>query len=95
MNDFVTFKLNTLLHNHIHDFIKCYESSTEFKNLKNLQERLSKQNDLFKLIVQENVSINSNVHFAMSSRKHELVYLRQVCKKILPFLLPDNVSRSK
>lgn len=84
-----------MLYNHIHDFVKCYQASTEFKNLKTSQERLSKQNYLFKLIVQENISINSNVHFALNSRKHELVYLRHICKKILPFLLPDNVSKSK
>ena len=93
MSHFATYKLNTILFNHINDLIKCYENNLDSLNdLKTLKDRISKQHELFKLITEKN-EVRS--HFALQSRKHELVYLRQVCKQILPFLLPENVCKCK
>ena len=93
MKHFATFKLNTILFNHITDLTKCYQANMDqFKDLNSLEDRLSKQHDIFKLIVEQN---EGNCHFALKSRKHELIYLRQICKQILPFLLPDSVSKCK
>ena len=53
-----------------------------------LDERVARQHELFKIISQDN-----EAHFAVNSRKHELIYLRQTSKKILGYLLPENMLK--
>lgn len=96
MNYFVTFKLNTLIFNHINDFNDFYqnsENSNDLKNLESHQQRLDKQFEIIKLILHQNN--DSQAHVAISSRKHELAYLRHAVKQILPFLLPESISKSR
>ena len=93
LNHFVTFKLNTILFNHINDFIKCYENNLELlRDLNTLKVRIAKQHELVKLVFEQS---DRKPHFTLKSRRHELVYLRQICKQILPFLLPENVFKCK
>ena len=56
------------------------------------KDRVAKQHDFFKLLLEQN---ESPCHFALKSRRHELIYLRQVCKQILPLLLPEHVYNCK
>ena len=93
LNHFATFKLNTILFNHINDLTRCHQDNiSQFSHVKTFKDRLAKQHDLFKLIVEKN---EGSCHFALKSRKHELIYLRQICKQILPFLLPESVQKCK
>ena len=57
-----------------------------------MTERISKQNEILKLILQQN---ENGVHFALNSRHHELAYLRQASKQLLQFLLPDYILKCK
>lgn len=61
-------------------------------DLKTLKDRISKQHEFFKLVIEQS---EKKSHFALKSRNHELMYFRQICKQILPFLLPENVYKCK
>lgn len=95
INHLVTFRLNTILYNHISDFSEL-NSIKSFKNLKkpdNLNDRIKIQFELLKLITQ--TVDKSQLHFALTSRKNELKYLRQISKQILANLLPQHISKCK
>lgn len=55
------------------------------------------QHDFLKFIQDRNEQEDGSDcgHFALKSRQHELVYLRQVTKKILPFLLPGSILKCR
>jgi hypothetical protein len=57
------------------------------------EKRVEKQHELFKLMQQNNCDAQD--HIALYSRKHETAYLRQLCKQILPFILPENVLKCR
>lgn len=93
MKHFATFKLNSLLFNHINDFYYGLEENQEmFENHQPNDNRLSKQHKVFKLILEQN---DNKLHFALNSRQHEIAYLRYVSKQILQFLLPENVHKCR
>ena len=92
LNYFACFNLNTILLNHVNEFYCCMADKhslnmEEFRHL-SLDERVSRQHELFKAVSHEN-----DAHFALNSRKHELIYLRQTSKKILAFLLPEHMLK--
>jgi hypothetical protein len=102
----LAYKLNTILVNHVNDFLNTASTIDELKNFKeNTNEsRLKLQEQLYKSIMKSIHKIDSNGqedltsglgHIALLSRKHELAYLRQACKKMLPLLLPDSVYKCK
>lgn len=96
LKHFATFKLNSLLYNHISDFYSCsMQANTkliDLKQVKSLDERVLKQHELFKQILNKN---ELNSHYALISRQHELTYLRHISKQLLIFLLPDYVLNCK
>ena len=98
MKHFATFKLNTILFNHINEFYSCLESHPDifydefgWKNA-SPKEKLAKQHEIVKLILKEN---ENSSHYALNSRHHELAYLRHTSKQILQFLLPDDVLKCR
>jgi hypothetical protein len=98
LNHFSTFKLNTILFNHINEFYSCVESHPDlfydeagWKNA-SLEEKLAKQDEILKRMLKEN---ENSVHYALSSRQHELTYLRHTSKQILTFLLPEDVLKCR
>ncbi len=95
LNHFVTYKLNTVLFNHIKDFANLYNSSSDLKSFSTIEERLTNQHKIFRLLMSNSDSNEEICHFALKSRKHELAYLRQACKQILPFVLPEYITKCK
>ncbi len=100
VNYFAVYKLNTILANHISDFYFCHEAflKSQQKDLQNLtqEQRIAIQHELLRNIAVRNESHSpEGGHFALTSRQHELVYLRQTSKKILPFLLPNHVVKCR
>ncbi len=100
INYFATYKLNTILANHINDFYFCHEDylHSQQKDLQDLNEkqRITIQHELLKNIITRNESqTGEGGHFALASRHHELVYLRQMSKKILPFILPNHIVKCR
>ncbi len=83
--------MNSILYNHFHDFYQTNQNV----NIENLtqRKRIELQHQIFKQMLQNN--IDSQDHIALHSRKHELAYLRQIAKQVLPFLLPENVLKCK
>lgn len=102
INHFATFKLNTVLFNHINDFYFCHadylnSSSTDLQTLTKSQ-RIALQHELLKHIINRNdlnTESGSSGHIALNSRQHELAYLRQISKRILPLLLPNHVLKCR
>lgn len=94
------YKTNTLVYNHLSDFIQVYKSNPELiehnaAKLKALtpKERIDKQFAIFKATMQK--STETFNHFALSSRRNELAYLRKMCSQVLPFLLPDSIIKCR
>ncbi len=87
--------MNTILFNHIKDFANVYNSSSDLKSFNTIEQRLAKQHEIFKLLIFNSDSNEETCHFALKSRKHELAYLRQTCKQMLPFVLPEYITKCK
>lgn len=92
--------MNTILFNHINDFNEfCKNNSSLINNdvnrtnLLTNKQRLEKQFEIFKVLMQQNCDTLN--HFALSSRRNEIAYLRQMCKQAMPFLLPDTILKCR
>ena len=96
MQRLFTYKLNSILFNHIKDFASgasMPENNTPNATTTTMQDRVARQHDLLKAIVE--TSTGGECHVALQSRHHELSYLRTLCKQMLPLLLPDYVHKCK
>ena len=100
MNHMVTDRLNEVLFHHITEFYEFYSKNTDkFGNFANVtpNDRSAWQNELFKAlyVFNEDGEDFYTGHYALISRKHEMAYIRETCRQILPYLLPESVSNSK
>lgn len=90
-------KFNTLLYNHLSDFSEFYKNHAEQFNLSrtslSANKRIEKQFEIFKLIMKKNP--DKCIHFALTSRENEIVYLKKMCKQVLTFLLPDYILKCR
>ncbi|CAF0709444.1 unnamed protein product [Brachionus calyciflorus] len=89
----ITFRLNSIIYNHISDFNELYKNDENFKNSNTPNERLEKQFELFKKLVE--INEKNQFHFTLTSRKNELKYLKQLCNQVLPFILPDHILKCR
>lgn len=89
-----------MLFNHITDFYFYYDNHTSLRNqdLKKLtlKDRIDLQYTMLKTIASQNEQNgHGGGHFALVSRRHELLYLRQLSKKILSLLLPPHILKCR
>jgi sorting nexin-14 len=83
----------------MNDFYRCHEEHLANESLQTLtpEQRIKMQHDFLKFMVNKNEEedVGGSGHFALKSRQHELVYLRQVTKQIFPLLLPSNILKCR
>ncbi|RNA09819.1 sorting nexin-14 isoform X1, partial [Brachionus plicatilis] len=84
---FITFRINSILFNHVSEF----ENTSIFYS--NSKERLDHQFELLEKI-REAREIKS-VHTALTSRDEELKYLRKISKKIFSYLFPEHILKCR